>query len=142
MINRSVLMLRGRVVASICAVIMPTVVQLSYGYFYCRYSLVASFAFGVFLSLPPIVCLLMGRYFACITAAGGITCWVVWENHIQCASENGPFVGGLGPIYLLTFGWATAIVLGILVAWFERNQVETLGSVDEDELKQEDHTPN
>jgi hypothetical protein len=103
---------------------LPLVAQLIYSEFFCHYSFLATLALMFLLSIPAMIWLMKRHYLASIAASGSIFFWVVWENHIQCISEAGPFVGGLGPIYLLTLGLSTAWALGILVGWLDRRYLK------------------
>jgi hypothetical protein len=101
--------------------------QLVYGEFFCHYSFLASSTLMVFLSIPATIWLVRKRYLASLAASVGMLFWVVWENHIQCVSEEGPFVGGLGPIYLLVFGLSTSLALGAIFGWLDRRYLESAG---------------
>lgn len=107
-------------IASWLGISLPIVAQLIYSQLYCRYSFLASIIFMLFLSMPAIFWMIRNSYLASFAASIGVLFWVNWENYIQCISEEGPFVGGLGPIYLFVLGLTTAMILGNLFGWLDR----------------------
>lgn len=91
-------------------------VQAGYSIFVCHYpSWYRSSLFACALSIPALIWQLRRVYWSAIAASTGLLFWIVQTNHIQCVSDEGPFVGGLGPVYLLVFGLTTSITLGFLV---------------------------
>ena len=72
------------------------------------------------LSIPAMIWLMKKSYLASMAASVGVFFCVVWENHIQCVSEDGPFVGGLGPIYLIVLGLFISVILGLIFGWIEK----------------------
>lgn len=107
-------------IVSWTGIFLPMATHLFYAEMFCRYDFFPSFIFICFLLLPAIIWQLRKSYIASIAASVGLLFWVVWENHIQCVSEDGPFVAGLGPIYLLVFGLFSSLVLGWFFGWIER----------------------
>ena len=99
---------------------LPLGAQLIYSQYFCQYALLPSIAISLFLVIPALVWKLRKYPLASIAASLTVFFWVLWENYIQCISKEGPFVAGLGVIYLLVFGFATSLVSGLLVEWLEK----------------------
>ena len=106
--------------ASWAGIVLPFGAQFIYSEFFCHYSLLPSFVFIFLLMMPAMIWRLRKSYLASVAASVGLFFWVVWENHIQCVSDKGPFVGGLGPLYLLVLGLFTSLVLGWVFGWLDR----------------------
>lgn len=102
------------------SVFSPLLIQMVYSKLYCNHALLPSSVPVLIVSLPTIIWLMRKRYIPTVAASAGAAISVIWENHVQCISQNGPFVGGLGPIYLLIFGLLGSSIMGFIAGWVSR----------------------
>lgn len=91
--------------------------EIVYGVAVCKYTPLGPLIMAAMLLVPSAIWHIRRRYAAAAIAATGLLPWIAWVHHIQCVSDVGPFVGGLGPIYLVVGGLVTSTVLGV-VAYF------------------------
>lgn len=93
-----------------------------YGVLVCRYTFSGPLVLAFLLLTPAVIWQLLERYCAACVASLALIPWVVWENHIQCLSDAGPFVGGLGPIYVILFGLFTSVIVGTIFSFVDRRR--------------------
>lgn len=98
----------------------PLLAQLIYSKFFCHYALLPTVVLSLLLIVPALVWQLRKYHMASLVSVLTVLFWVVWENQIQCVSTEGPFVGGLGVIYLLILGVGTSVISGLLAEFLER----------------------
>lgn len=101
---------------AVAAILIVLGTQAVYSAAYCGYSLSRSLIFTLLLLSPAGLWLIFRRNAACIAACAGLLPWIIWENHIQCISDSGPFSGSFGPLYLIVLGGLSSIVVGF-VGW-------------------------
>jgi hypothetical protein len=108
------------VIAGWVAIIFPLTLNTIYGQFFCKYGFLPIVFLSVLLVVPALIWQFRGYHIAAFWAGLSVLGWIAWANHHQCISDAGPFVGGLGVLYLLFFGLSISITAGLCAEFSER----------------------